>query len=113
MSKQSVNPCGQCPYRKDSLKGWLGASSFNPAEFLTQLELPLLHPCHKQVNWDEAGKDEIASAPVCKGAIQFAKNTCKRLYDSPYEKLRQSIDRDDANVFSARHEFINHHKQHS
>lgn len=106
-----INTCNECPYRKDSAPGYLGEDSYNPVHFLAQLENIFLHPCHKTVDWEEGNEIELLDAPVCRGVIQFAKNICKMLYDSPYEKERQKLKADDTVIFGTRHEFIDHHSK--
>lgn len=108
-----MTTCNECPYKKDSAPGWLGESSGYPEEFLKQLDLVFLHPCHKAVDWEtDDNVMSVLEAPVCKGAIQFAKNICKLLYDYPYEKVRKLLPVDDSVIFGTRHEFIAHHDIH-
>lgn len=103
-------PCKECPYRKDSMPGYLGESSYNPNEFLSQLELPNLHPCHMQVDWDSE-ENNIDKADVCAGAMQFCKNTMKMLRNPSLEKIRQKMTVDSSIVFDRRYEFINYHSE--
>jgi hypothetical protein len=101
-------PCNECPYRKDSAPGYLGSESYNPNAFLTQLELELLHPCHMTVDWEADDESQVLEAPICAGALQFAKNICKMLQPYP-ESLRKELKVDDSIVFGTRHEFVSHH----
>lgn len=112
-----VKPCNECPYRRVSAPGWLGESSYDPEEFLKQLNLHFGHPCHKAVDWD--GTDDhaddldmaVMNAPPCIGMIQFCKNTAK-MFDYPVlEKARKLMPVDTENVFANRQEFIDHHKR--
>jgi len=100
--------CKECPYKRDSAPGYLGEASYKPEEFLQQLDSPTLHPCHLSVNWEE---DDYSKAHYCKGAIQFAKNTCKMLVDPEAEKERREIPFNTDAVFGRRQEFINHHSK--
>lgn len=102
-----MKACKECPYRKDSAPGWLGESSGDPVDFLTQLDSPVMHPCHMAVNWEE--NESYLGASVCKGALQFAKNTCKMLGDKRGNDLRSSLTIDTTEIFETRQKFIEHH----
>lgn len=99
--------CKECPYKKNSLPGYLGESSWDPESFLTQLDLSTLHPCHFSVNWEE---DDYRKAHVCKGAIQFAKNTAKMLNDPDAEAIRRTLE-PNSEFFGRRQDFIDHHSK--
>jgi hypothetical protein len=106
-------PCNQCPFRRNSLPGYLGEASYNPEEFLQTIEHSPI-PCHRLVDWS-ADDSQIQAELMkfehpCIGALQFLKNSCKLPHDSKYIELRNSMEQNE-NVFQFRHEFINHHNK--
>lgn len=106
-----LKPCKECPYRKDSAPGWLGEASYDPVEFLKQLDLVFAHPCHKTVDWESNDTLAVLDAPPCQGMLQFAKNACKMLQYRPYEDIRKKLKVNDSVVFATRQDFIDHHKE--
>jgi hypothetical protein len=102
MSNQHTTPCRECPWRKQSAPGYLGAS--NPIEFLETSETGIKMPCHLAVDYEEADWElQIEEAPHCAGrAIHYA-NRAKRGDDVP----KMPADRE--NVFSNPQDFIDHH----
>lgn len=99
-----TKPCKACPWRKDSIKGYLGESK--PAEFLQQSEIELRMPCHLHVDYErDDWKAQTKTAPQCAGrAIHYA-NRFKTPRDP--ELLRLPPDRDA--VFTWPQEFYDHH----
>lgn len=79
-------PCNQCPFKKDSLKGYLGAST--PVEFLEQAESDIVMPCHLHIDYEDVN----------------LRNRCK----SPRNNVIQKGD-SNKEVFDAAQEFYNHH----
>jgi hypothetical protein len=119
-------PCRDCPYRRNSTPGWLGKG--NP----TQEELDHLceHyvegalsdyaqdadgnrtdiPCHLTIQFEDPDweQNQYPDAPLCAGALIFAKNNFK----SPREpQRREAVDavEHDPNVFRYPFEFFEHH----
>lgn len=110
-TKQMKRPCNQCPFRRKSLQGYLGESSYNPEEFLMQLELPDVHPCHTQVDWESENLDEVMKkAPRCVGSIQHMNNCGKISRYKPIADLQKQYGKNDE-VFKWKQEFIQHHKK--
>lgn len=103
--QQHTKPCKGCPWRKDSLRGWLGSST--PVEFLQTSEAEHRMPCHNTVNYERDDWEEQASmAPQCAGrAVHFA-NRCKKPRN-PELLVSDSTDRE--LVFSNPQDFIDHH----
>jgi hypothetical protein len=100
-------PCKVCPYKRDSLNGWLGDVSGNPQQFLTQLETPMLHPCHATVHdWDN--DEELESRPKCIGALQFMNNSLKLSRYPQIAKAQKEVGKNEE-VFTWGHEFISYH----
>lgn len=110
------NPCGKCPFRRTSVKGYLGAATGDPEAFLSPyLESDLKIPCHIEVNWDAESEQEIVenteSARVCKGFAIMCKNTAKLPMNRDNAEATTMAVRDTLNVFSNVHEFLEYHKQ--
>lgn len=101
--KQHNRPCRECPWRKESMPGWLGASQ--PGEFLQQSDQGHRMPCHLAVNYDSPNWEKQAkTAPQCAGHAIFLSNRCK----SPAPGvLKLPADREE--VFTWPHEFVAHH----
>jgi hypothetical protein len=109
-NKKLKQPCNQCPYRKDSTKGWLGEASYDPESFLQQLHLPTPHPCHVRVDWNGATKNDIECAPHCIGELQFMNNSLKLSRYPEFIELQKEVGKNDE-LFKWESEFIRHHKK--
>lgn len=102
-------PCKECPYLKTSAKGYLGEASGKPIEFLQQLDLPEVHPCHKSVNWEKENLDTCdGSHPICTGALQFMSNSCKIHKNPAIQRLQKEAGKSE-DIISFPHNFIKHH----
>ena len=98
MCKELSTACNACPWRVDSPRGWLGASS--PVEFLQQSEAEWRMPCHLHVDYEQADK-----APQCAGRAIHMANRCKVPMNP--ELIKAQADR--KAVFSNPQDFIDHH----
>lgn len=102
--KQHTSPCRECPWKRNSAPGWLGASE--PGEFLAQSDTGHRMPCHlagidyESPNW----KAMADKAPECAGHAIYLANRCK-LPQPGHLKLPS----DHALVFTRPHEFVAHH----
>ncbi len=103
-------PCSECPYRKNSIKGWLGESSGDPMDFLAQLQNPDLHPCHKTIDWEKDDDIEKSDAPKCVGALQFMNNSLQISRYPEIAKLQKTVGKNLDEVMHHKKEFIEHHK---
>jgi hypothetical protein len=86
-----MKPCSDCPFRKKSIKGWLG--EFENAEAIIKIavsELPF--SCHKLSN-DETNMLDI-NEPQCVGRLLFATKTAKIFRNQTLETLRQKAKAD-------------------
>ncbi len=113
MPKCNDKPCPQCPFRRKSAPGWLGAAT--PEELMAAAinDYPL--PCHMTLDyqdpdWKEKWEKDVRSNTdgtmhYCAGAAVFFANRFQRSRDP--KRPRLPVDRD--NVFSAPQEFIWHH----
>ncbi len=103
-------PCRECPYRKKSFAGWLGAAT--PEQFMRSTMSDQRMPCHLTIDYDDPDWKEKWSqkkaGKLCAGAAVFFSNQCKLSRDPD----RPRLEADRENVFSYAHEFIKHHRQH-
>lgn len=101
-NKQHTKACSACPWRKDSTRGWLGAST--PVEFLQQSEAGIKMPCHSTIDYEKPDwETDVISAPHCAGRLAHMRNRCKGT-EPGMPKVET-----DTNVFSNPQDFINHH----
>jgi len=108
MKAPCKKPCGECPFRRKSIPGWLGAD--NAAGFMatTMADHPM--PCHSTVDYERADwNDDLFSAETearyCAGALIFFANIGKLSRD----RNRPRLPADPKNVFKTPAEFIAHH----
>ncbi len=114
-AKPCKKACRECPFRRASAAGWLGAASFEDdpgSAFLDQhwnYEVPL--PCHMQVNWsaDDADKQALEK-PLCFGFLTMMKNGCKMPHDPELAARVKDMERD-PEFFAFPHEFKQHHNR--
>lgn len=90
--RQHRSPCGDCPWRKDALPGWLG--TMTPEEWLRAAHGEDRIDCH------------TLEGPQCAGAAIYRANVCKHPRDP--ELLRLPFDRD--LVFDDPRKFLAYHK---
>ncbi len=73
-------PCKGCPFRRKSLRGWLGPH-LNSMEITGRVQLGIKFPCHEQVNALCDGKRHLdvdaatVEAGHCIGALQMMNNS--------------------------------------
>lgn len=105
MRPPAKQPCGQCPFRKASTRGYLGAD--NPGHFIMTALSPVVMPCHLTVDYTNPGwKDEaVHSARQCSGRAIFLANNLKNVRNPEIRELPRDRER----VFSWPHEFVEHH----
>lgn len=106
------SPCKECPFRKNSAPGWLGAGTGNPLKFLQIMEtIPI--PCHSTIaeeDWeDERLVKAMGWSHTCIGSLQFMRNTCKLPYDTKYAAIRNA-EKTNSEVFEIHQDFIDHHQ---
>lgn len=104
--------CNECPFRKNSLRGWLGPDS--PEEVIQKVHGEGGYVCHMSIagkpQMDDSGLvDGTKYGHQCIGAIQHASVSCKRYRQPDLEKLRLELkDEDKSNILNYP-EFIAHH----
>lgn len=104
IKKQHKTPCRECPFKKTSARGYLGAS--HAVEFLDISESGQHMPCHMKVKYEEDDWQEQArNAPQCAGrAIHYA-NRCKTTRGTAVMEAKV----DEENIITWPQDFINHH----
>jgi hypothetical protein len=99
-------PCMACPFKRDSLAGYLGASS--PEQFIETTMQDYSMPCHMTVDYEnEHWEDDLDLAQQCTGAAIFFSNMCKLSRDHDRMKLPPDTEA----VFASTAEFIAHHNK--
>ena len=97
------HPCIECPFRKQSMKGWLGPWK-SAQELLEHAFSELGLACHMQL--DRA--HEVGGAPVCTGSLVCANKSHKIYRDNELRKLQEKV-KNDPGVLDAQG-FLAHHK---
>ena len=90
-------PCAQCPFRKDSMEGWLGGEPMN--EILTQPSFV----CHKTTNAMLYDRRQCAGHMIIKGEENAFVATANK-YGVKLDLRGQIL------VFETEKECIEHHK---
>lgn len=111
-NKPCERPCRECPFRRDSAPGWIGAYPTPEDLYRRAIDAEQRFPCHMAVDWDASQgevEQQLAAAPQCAGALAHMKNCSKMprpgspvAYDAA-----EAEKRDD--VFTWKGEFLKHH----
>lgn len=104
-----LTPCLGCPWRRDSLRGYLGADE--PVHFYWQsVTAEGEMPCHEQVDYEDPGwqESQLPRADFCAGNLIHYKNTMKVPRRETVAAAVQAV-RKSAQVFTWAHEFLAHH----
>lgn len=102
-------PCKQCPFRRKSMPGWLGANS--PEEMVNGImsEVPL--PCHSTIDYRKRDWAEKWFArkigKLCMGARIFSANCAKKPRPT---SLLPVVEQNTELVFTTPQEFVAHHR---
>lgn len=97
-----AKPCVECPWRRDSVPGYLGPYSAEIWTRMAHSELPIA--CHMTIrkeSWESPGVRQ------CAGAAIFRANVCK----SPRNPEVAVMPSDTDTVFAWNDEFVEHHTQ--
>jgi hypothetical protein len=87
---QHTTPCSDCPWRRDSLNGWLGGHSAQEFVGIAKSDFP--YPCHTVTNQQ------------CAGMAIFRRNIIKM--PRPPALI---LEKDKETVFANQDEFLAHH----
>lgn len=113
--KVCAKVCKECPFRKDSLRGWLGHHSID--EILDSIQWEIPFSCH-MTRTDETTNEDIIEGrtPICRGFIASANKSCKMFGQNPqFPQLRElqkqvkSEAKEDASEILAKWEFREYH----
>lgn len=114
MKLASKSPCRECPFRRDSVPGYLGG--YTPEMYLDAVKSPASLACHCSPGFHEG---EIERQRVCTGLAAFRANIghiasiLHPVYGAvPAEahKSTQHVGSDDETYFGTEREFYDHHK---
>ncbi len=102
-----AKPCDDCPWRKTSVAGWLGAAA--PERFALSILADTRLPCHQTIdysdpNWKHKWLDG-EQGTLCTGALQMSANICKK----PRDPEVPAVEPND-NIFSSLDGFIAYHR---
>lgn len=101
--------CNDCPWRRESMAGWLGNEA--PEPFVARAHSEQAYPCHVEVDytdpeWEATLELDDTGPHQCAGLAVFRSNVGKL----PRDPEVQVLPSDRENVFSSNAEFINHHR---
>lgn len=109
---ERTTACSGCPFRRDSIRGWLGSET-DPQAFVDGAlcdhdDYPL--PCHMEIDYSDPNwrETQLPQAPLCAGALVMCANNCKLPHDPERAALVMAVKRSDG-VFRRGGEFISHH----
>ena len=111
MHLRHKTPCSECPFRRASAPGWLGADT--PEGFVEKVHFEVPLPCHRHLANEgtrEQFEESIKTAPYCAGALIMMRNSAKVPRDPEHAAARNSVVPDHASVFSFPAQFIDHHR---
>lgn len=100
-------PCNDCPMRRKSMPGWLGADT--PEHFIQTVHMNDVMPCHPTVDYESSDWEEQlvnGEAQACAGVAIYHANVGKM----PRDRSVRRLPADKVNVFASPKEFIEHHR---
>lgn len=101
-----MKPCKECPFRKNSIVGYLGEELYNPKGFLLQLDENIV-PCHLTIDWEN---EKLDRAIPCIGSMQFMNNSGRLSRAGIVARIQRNYGKNE-NIFQFYHEFIEHHSK--
>ena len=108
MKRSEIKPCNECPFSKNSTRGFL--ADYTP-ERLHRLVMTGIHfPCHKTLPMvDSIPIEEASKYPVCKGSLLYMRKGCKLHENEETQKLLQSFTKEELDQVLSIPEFLDHH----
>lgn len=104
--------CAECPFKKGSIRGWLGP--WTAQELLAQAHSEGGFACHMSVNdlieegYEEGTTELQEDVHVCVGSLQHANRACKSFRPgNPLVDMARSVGK--SNEILNPREFMNHH----
>ena len=106
MNDPAGRPCRECPFRRESLPGYLGAD--NPRHFVALAMSDEQMPCHLTVDYESDDWREQAEqeGTQCSGRAIFLANQFKLTRNREVGRLPRDV----VSVFQWPHEFLAHHE---
>jgi hypothetical protein len=103
------SPCSECPFRRTSTRGWLGAD--NPEHFVEQTLRGADMPCHMDIDYSDKEwmTTQEPDAPMCVGALQFQNNWLSLSRNPKVAEAQRQVG-NNVNVFDSPEQFMIHHK---
>lgn len=108
-------PCDDCPFRRDSMPGFLGGTRL--ADWITAWIGEAKFPCHKTISQmfvitETVGENHpsLDGASYCAGALTMMRNSCKSPRNSYDREAARKVEPDRETVFSHMGEFKSHHE---
>lgn len=104
VTKQHTTPCSDCPWRRESLPGWLGGMS--PEDWVKAAHGDNAIECHTRVG-------RSGQFIHCAGAAIYRANVAKRVREDAWRFLKVlplTLAKDIVKVFATPFEFLKHHR---
>lgn len=101
-------PCNDCPMRRKSMPGWLGAAT--PEQFIQSVHINDVMPCHQTVDYEtDDWESQLVdgSSVACAGVAIYHANVLK----SPRDRSVRTMKPDKVSVFASPKEFLDHHNK--
>jgi len=99
--------CQYCPFRRQSVAGYLGDST--PSAFLWATQREQHMPCHIAIDYENPDwEDQLKAAAHCTGSLIFLKNSCTLPKDPVLREMVNQVETDN-NIFTWGQEFLEHH----
>jgi hypothetical protein len=104
-----TTPCARCPWRRTSMRGYLGAD--NPVHFYWQsITAEGMMPCHEQIDYSDPEwvDTQLPNVDLCAGTLIYFRNHHK---GPRRHVLARAVDavKSSSAVFSRPTEFFRHH----
>ena len=96
-------PCIDCPWKTDSLKGWLGGN--DAYLYSDTVHNNTVEPCH---NYDFRDSPDSGTSAPCVGALQCAANSATMMNDPELETARKAVGKNPS-VFNFHWQFHEYH----
>lgn len=69
-----TSPCKECPWRKNSLQGFLGGNSAE--QYADHLQFNVIPECHLHSTYEDDETGELVEGVLCAGALATSANAC-------------------------------------
>lgn len=107
--------CKECPFRKDSVKGYL--DYHQPDDVLNDMNRDIPFSCHLQRKDDpDQNLEELENGTqnVCRGFVATASKSCKQFGQHPYygqemRKIQNEITEADKDLVMNKWDWLKHH----